>query len=245
MYASSDISATFQNFNAGYQELSRAGLPLELALQQFVVNTPQGKMFGVNFHWGSDNEEAGRVNLEKVEKLGTVVMNTVATTTVGAWLEGHRAIVPSGVYGSTRTINLREITPEVTKIVGPILAEMPSDPGTMYSVHELRGGSASPKTNSVFGSREPHMMVEFIGTAIEQENAKRSLDWAARAVSEIRKTDLGNILPGTYISLDPEGATPLSKIYGANYESLLALKHEYDPEHVFNLAIPASKEFVQ
>jgi hypothetical protein len=201
-------------------------------------------MFGANFHWGSDSEEAGRLNLAKVEKLGTVVMNTIVTTTVGGWLEGSRAIVPSGVYGSTRTINLREITSEVTKIVGPILAEMPSDPGTMYSVHELRGDSARPKTNSVFGSREPHMMVEFIGTAIEQANANTSLDWAERAVSEIRKTDPGNILPGTYISLDPEGATPLSKIYGANYGSLLALKQEHDPEHVFKLAIPASKEFV-
>jgi hypothetical protein len=244
MYASSDISTTFQNFNAGYQELSRAGLPPQLALQQFVVNTPHGKMFGANFHWGSDNDEAGRVFLAKVEKLGTVVMNTVATTTVGAWLEGHRAIVPSGVYGSTRMINLREITPEVTRTLGPILAEMPSDPGTMYSAHELRGDSASPKTNSVFGSREPHIMVEFIGTTIEQANANTSLDWADRAVSELRRTDPGNILPGTYISLDPEGATPLSKIYGAKYKSLLALKQEYDPEHVFKLAIPASKEFV-
>jgi hypothetical protein len=88
------------------------------------------------------------------------------------------------------------------------------------------------------------MMVGFIGTAIEQENAKTSLDWAARAVSEIPETDPGNILPGTYISLDPEGATPLSKIYSANYGSLLALKQEHDPEHVFKLAIPASKEFV-
>jgi hypothetical protein len=244
MYAPGDISATFQNFNAGYQELSRAGVPPELALQQFVVNTPHGRMFGANFHWGSDNEEAGRVFLAKVEKLGTVVMNTVTTTTVGAWLEGARAIVPSGVYGSTRMINLREITPEVARTLGPILVEMPSDPGTMYSVHELRGDSASPKTNSVFGSREPHMMVEFIGTAVEQANADVSLDWAERAVAEIRKTDPRNILPGTYISLDPQGATPLSKIYGANYESLLALKQEYDPEHVFKLAIPASKEFV-
>jgi hypothetical protein len=245
MYDSNNnISATFQNFNAGYQELSGAGLPPELALQQAVVNTPDGKMFRVMFHWGSDNEKAGRVYLAKIEKLGTVVMNTVATTTVGGWLKGSQAFVPPGVYGSSRTINLREITPEVTRILGPITAEMPSDPGTMYSVHELRGDSASPQTNSVFGSREPHMMVEFVGTTIEQANAHTSLDWADRAVSALRKTDPGNILPGTYISLDPEGATPLSKIYGANYESLLALKQEHDPEYVFNLAIPALKEFV-
>jgi hypothetical protein len=93
MYASSDISATFQNFNAGYQELSRAGLPLELALQQFVVNIPQGKMFGVNFHWGSDNEEAGRVNLEKVEKLGTVVMNTITYELLSHAIERSNNIV--------------------------------------------------------------------------------------------------------------------------------------------------------
>jgi hypothetical protein len=56
--------------------------------------------------------------------------------------------------------------------------------------------------------------------------------------NELQTIDPKNILPGTYFSLTWSEETDLSKIYGPNYETLLAPKQEHDPHSVFKLALP-------
>ncbi|KAF8858928.1 D-lactate dehydrogenase [Acephala macrosclerotiorum] len=244
IFDSSDISAAFKKLNQEYRKLSAQGIPSELVVQQNVVNSPYGRVLMFSFTWSSEDSEAGRAWLSKCEACGTVIMNTVTETTIPEVHKEADTMVPPAAYGSSRTHSLREITDEVAATVSPFFEKMPSDPGTMFVVHELRGPSAAPTKDSVFGSREPHFVLEIIGTAVAVEARESSVQWANGMWEALNETNRKNILPGTYISLDPPpgewrpGQTALSKIFGSNGSDLVALKREYDAANVFDLAIP-------
>ena len=241
IFDSQDLIPAYEKFNAGYQTLLEDGaIPLELDVQQFIVNTPQGKALAVAVVWSSDDHEAGRACLAKIEALGVVVMNTVESQTLAEYVEIMMSAIPPVAYGSCRTINIRKWTKETSQILSRGIHRMPSLFGTAFSLHELRGPSAAPNPDSVFAAREPHFMLEFISLVNQEENVKESEKWGASLRNEILQKDPENVLPGTYISLTPPGDVPLSKIYGpdANYQNLLDLKKKYDPQNVFNLAVP-------
>ncbi len=161
--ASQDIAATFKAFNVTFEELSTDGLPSELVLQQLVVNSPQGRAICVSFTWSSEDIEAGRTWLSKVEALVPVTMNTVTETTIPDWLNANMALVPESAHGVSYTHNFRKITSEVAAIIGDSFAEMSDDAGCMLAIHELKGPSVGPHKDSVYGNRDPHFMLEILG----------------------------------------------------------------------------------
>jgi len=130
---------------------------------------------------------------------------------------------------------------EATTVIARNLERMPATVGAALSIHELRAQSASPQPNSVFTAREPHFVLELIGAVAKLEDAKDAVDWITTFWEEMKKIDPENILESTYISLTPPEHLDLSKIYGSNLETIKDLKREYDPENVFNFAIPRIK----
>ncbi|KAH6722141.1 D-lactate dehydrogenase [Leptodontidium sp. MPI-SDFR-AT-0119] len=245
---SQDLASTFKKFNAGYLELSAKAMPSELVVQQLIVNSPHGKAMCVAFMWSSEDVEAGQIWLKKIEALATVVMNTVAVSTVPAYLKGNAALVPESVHGAGYTHNFRKITSEVAEVISGSLLKMVEDPGSMFVVHELKGASTTPNNGSVFGTREEHFMLEILGYALDNKNRESAVAWADNTWAELGKMDGSNLLPGTYISLDrpvlEPGTAPLSRLYGLNCRDVLALKKEYDSEDVFFYAEPQLKNYV-
>ena len=158
--------------------------------------------------------------------------------TAPEWITESSATVSSNVYGGEKTVSVRKLSEQVNKIIGKNLEKMPSDSGTAFSIQECRGPSAVPNLGSVFAPRVPHFVIELIGSTVNPANLNASQAWAANFREELLQVSHDNLLPGTYIALTKPGDTPLSKIYGPNYRTLLALKREFDPNDVFNLAVP-------
>ena len=240
IFGAQDLPSTYESFNASYQTLLEEGIPLELDVQQFVINSPHGKAFAIGVVWASDDHDTGRVWIAKIEALGAVVMNTIAPQTMSEYVEAMGSQVATSSYGSARSINVRRWTKKTTEIISKGLDKMPSSTGTAFSLHELRGPSAAPNADSVFGTREPHFMLEFLSMVDREEDVADSEEWAISLKNEILQKDSENVLPGTYLSVTPPGDVPLSKIYGpdSNYQTVLNLKQKYDPQNVFNLGLP-------
>ncbi|KAB8265046.1 hypothetical protein BDV32DRAFT_62599 [Aspergillus pseudonomiae] len=244
LFNSQDITKVFADFSTGYQKLLENGIPEQLTIQQAVFNAPPGRVFAVIIAWSGDDLEEGKHWSHQIASLGPLLMSTVTETTIPEWFTGNAALVPSGVYGSSRTVNLHKVTPEVAEAIGRNLTTLPSDPGTMMSVHQLRGPSAAPKDSSVFAAREPHYMVEILGFATVEKRKEEAEKWASDVAEAISKTEAGNILPTAYISLysgSERGVDPLSQFYGSHAEEIVSLKKEYDPEDLFHWAVPQLK----
>ncbi|KAJ5818196.1 hypothetical protein N7474_003787 [Penicillium riverlandense] len=246
IYDSTDISKTFVDFNAAYGKiLDSEGLPPQLTIQQIAVNAPPGRCFGVIFVWsGSDIDEGQRWSA-KVAGLAPLLMNTVALTTIPEWFGHNGALVPADVFGSSATHNISRILPAVAETIGRNLERMPTDPATMFSIHQLRGPSAAPQDHSsVFVTREPHYMLEILGYVTEERRKEESEAWALQTAKEIEEADPDNVLPTTYLSVYSSARAGtsdavLKKAYGSNVEMLRSLKSRFDPDNVFRLAVPA------
>lgn len=201
----------------------------------------------LGFVWSSEDVEGGKAWLALFEAFGTVVMNTVAIVSISDWLAALTAMVPKGAYGSSHTHNLRELNNEVIEVIGSALEKMPSSPATMFSIHQSRGVAAQPNSNSVFGTREPHFMLEILGYSSTEDDST-PLKWAAELHEAINQMHVDIILPGIYISLEApaqkSGPVPLSRIYGSNDQAVLSLKQQYDSKNVFDNAVPRLENYL-
>ncbi|KAJ5604477.1 D-lactate dehydrogenase [Penicillium lagena] len=250
IFDSSNITKTCVDFNAAYENLlDTEGLPLELTIQQIAFNAPTGRCFGTIFVWSGVNIEEGQYWSEKIASLGPLVANTVAPANIQDWFRGNGALVPPTAFGSSYTHNISRVSPVIAETIGRGLASMPSDPGTMVSIHQLRGPSTEPQgiSSSVFEAREPHYMLELLGLTVQKDVQKESEKWAAQMAEDIKQADPDYVLPSAYVSLyattvqATSPAKTLEKTYGSKVEVLKALKAKFDPENVFSLAIPALK----
>ena len=115
----------------------------------------------------------------------------------------------------------------------------------MFAIHDMRGVALqSGGQGSVFGTRDPHFLLEILGGAVMKQNREQALHWCKSLWQDLQRIDPGNILPSTYISLEPPGQGKLSKIFGSSDEEVRHLKEEYDPEDVFDLAMPKLKNYL-
>ncbi|KAE8350534.1 D-lactate dehydrogenase [Aspergillus coremiiformis] len=237
-FESEDLPAVIRQFNDGYRALS-GGMPAALSVNQAVVNTPQGRSFLILLVWGSSDLEAGREWVDAISRLAPVVSTTVKETTPPDWLAEADRLVPKTTQGRAYTINVKGLTEEVVQVMASHLSRMPSEPQTMWNVHELRAcsPSAQPKSDSVFTSREGHFMFEILPLAERREDLGSVLAWGRAFHEALLMTDPGNILPATYLSLSAPDEVDMSRVFGEHYEFLRELKGRRDPEGVFRNAL--------
>jgi hypothetical protein len=112
----------------------------------------------------------------------------------------------------------------------------------------MRGAALKSNLESVFGTRDPHFLLEILGGAVIKENREQAVKWSTSLWQDLQHIEPGNLLPSTYISLhrpnETTGQDSLSEIFGSNDQEVLKLKEEFDPKNVFDLAMPRLKNYL-
>lgn len=240
VFESSDLKATWTSYMEGYEKLlasESSPLPRALGLQPFGIELPTlGKVFAVGATWTSDDHDAGRQWFAKVASLGTCLLNKPEPRSVAAYTAINEALVTYGSYGRCYTLNLARYTPKTAVVLAKHTARIPSGGGIALSLHALRAPASGEA--SVFGARVPHHMLELVTTTPVPELEIPAAKWARELLADLRESDPDNVLESSYVSLVGDGDTDYRKIYGSNYDTLVALKNKYDPGNVFKYAVP-------
>jgi hypothetical protein len=231
-YESSDISTTIKRYNDAWRS-HKAELPSSLSLFQCIGNTPVGKMFSILFVWASTDIETGKTWLSKVSSWSPMAVSTVAPTDMVVFNEATQRITRAHVYGLSLTINLCELTAEIIDVISKFAPLKPSDPSTMFAIHELRACTPQPIMESVWDIRSPHFVIEILPTVFNADALDEALDWANKFYDEMMKTEPSNILPSSYLPLTEPQKVDMKAIYGTKYETLKRIKQQYDPENLF------------
>ncbi|WP_448332469.1 FAD-binding oxidoreductase [Streptomyces sp. DSM 41534] len=210
--------------------------PDELTVQCGVLAGPDGApAVFVMPTWSGDDARAGEETLARLTALGEPLVAQLGPTTGHDMLASTDAMFPYGRHVELRT----RTVPALTSAVRAALLDAGdtlTSPLSAVSLHSLHGiASRIPATDTAFGNRTPHLMVETIarwepGDLREPEHRA----WA-RDVSAVLESEA---MPGGYANLlGPDETKQIAHAYGPNTERLLAAKHRFDPDGVFR-AIP-------
>lgn len=237
-YKSDDLDSTMRQYNQQYRLLSAEGLPSALGTYQDVVCSPSGKAFAAFFLWASPDVAIGQVWLKKVCALAPLSTYTVTTSTLPEFLNMAGSQVPDRSYGSMITFNTRSITPAVASVLYTHAMKIPPNSFSLFGVHELRGPATEGRhPESVFPLRQPHCMLEIFVSAESQADLAETY----RIVRELRRAvmdvDPDILLPGKYLPFAPSDMSA-REVFGEKYQALAGLKQIYDPQNLFNLALP-------
>lgn len=233
VYDSSDMKSIWTSLTEAYHDL-----PAALCVQLFAMEFPQiGKVLGAIATWADDDHEEGRKWIDKFASIGNCIVNATEAKTLHKYGEDNEKLVAWGVHGRSYTLSLKSWTPESVSVLAKYSESVPSG-GAMISVHSLRSPDLSEESNSVFGARQDHHMVEIVSMTADPSLEAEASTWGQALLRELKEQDPGNVLDTAYISLLDENDVDLRKIYHKHFDTLVALKKKYDPDNVFKHAVP-------
>lgn len=225
-------------------------IPSEAVLQPLVLNNPEtGMIFCITYVWSSDDHARGYKALEDIIKLlpTEVTNNTVSHMSPPGWIYTLDRYIARSVWGGPQSVNFKYLSPRVLDIIGHHLEDMPCDAGACFSLHLLAKDSPSVRdatlvTGSTFNpqARQPHILVEIVGSALSEGSMVDCGRWAQRMRDALVAS--GETMRNSYISLSMPGSTKLQDIYGESFDLLKQLKLKYDPDGLFRYAIPRLSE---
>lgn len=163
-------------------------------------------------------------------------MSTAAPTTMAAFSEATDALVPRRAHGTIFSLNVIDLTPQVLDVMGTHAPLQPNNPEVIFGVHELRADAPPASMGSVFVSRSPHFLIEIIPITTSAEAVDEAVAWGRQFYEALKKTAPANILPA-YLPLTRTEDVDLKAVYGSQYETLKAIKDQYDPDNTFRHAL--------
>lgn len=215
-----------------------AAAPDELTVQLGFLFGPDGSPVVMLVPTWSGLPEEGEARLSPFFQLGTVVMSTVDTVPYGASLGVFDAHIVNGQRVLMETSWLPALNgPSIDALIEAIANA--ASPGCAIITHEFRGAATRvAEEATAFGLRRDHILIEIIASFAGDSDfleERRHRLW----VQTTRHALDPMALPGGYPNLLVGGdGKRIAESYGGNVGRLIEAKQGYDPDNIFNSAIP-------
>ena len=111
-------------------------------------------------------------------------------------------------------------------------AERPQSPHSAMLIFPLHGALSNlPEDHSAVGNRGTGMVFNIAASWEDPAQDEQNIKWARDAWSDLKAYSTG----GTYVNFltEEEGADRIQDAYGGNYERLIDIKTQYDPDNFF------------
>jgi FAD/FMN-containing dehydrogenase len=214
-----------------------AAAPEELTAQLGLVGGPDGVPLVMVVPTWCGVPEQGEARLAPFLGLGTLVTNTLAATAYGTSLAIFDPFLATGQRVFMETCWLPTLDSQgIDAFIRAM--ETAALPGCAI-IHEFRGAAwRVPVAATAFGLRRDHVLVEILASFTDRSEP-RDEHWNRRWTQAARRAFDGIALPGGYPNFLASGEVErAAKSYGGNAERLIKAKRHYDPDNIFNSAIP-------
>lgn len=203
-----------------------------------LIPAPDGTpMLFISPTWYGEHSEGQRLT-DLLKGMGTNIMAQIAPMEYGDVLAMFDQHIVVGRHSSLQTRWLADLSTDLIAEIVTAGTDRTS-PFSMLNFHYFHGAPARvPLTNTPFGLRKPHFMVEIIASwePDDAANANRHIQWAEKLSQKMAK----EAFPGGYPNLlGPGDYDQIDEAYGINLDRLQEIKQQYDPGRFFNgISIP-------
>ena len=225
------LEASAENVNAVLAAEDKLGIPKPLTVHHFILKNPNKSLI-ILFTWGSPDHDKGHEYLDTfTAELPGIQMKTVDAKTVIEQQES--AMHPCLPWGGQRSIYIKEMTPDVVKMVMEALDTMPQDVNMGWSMTTT--GASTPA--NTFGAGT-HILFSFSDLVSEESRLPEARKWNDALYDRMRSSGSSAIMEGSYPPLTRPGDRSAEQLFGEKYPRARALKGKFDPENVFKYAVP-------
>ena len=215
-----------------------ASTPDDLTFQLGCAGGPDGKPVVMIVPTWCGPPEQGEAQVAPFLKLGTLLTGALDATSYGASLTLFDPYIVNGQRVFMETCWLPALDSASIDVLIRTM-EMAVSPGCALFTHEFKGAASRvPAEATAFGLRRDHVLVEILAVFADRSSEleeQRHRQWTRAALQGFDAT----ALPGGYPNLLAGGdAERVAKSYGPNAGRLIAAKRHYDPDNIFNSAIP-------
>jgi len=214
-------------------------MPDEFSVQVGIVGGPDGipAVMVVPTWCGAPAE--GEARVAPFLKLGTLLAGTVSAMPYRALLTAFDPYIVNGRRTFMETCWLPELGSTAIDIFIHAM-EAAVSPGCAIFTHEFKGAASRvPEEATAFGLRRDHLLVEILAACdgrADKSEEEHHWQWA-RAT---RHAFDALALPGAYPNLLAAGeeSDRVMQSHGRNARRLIRAKRHYDPDNIFQSAIP-------
>jgi FAD/FMN-containing dehydrogenase len=181
----------------------------------------------------------GEQALRPLRELAEPVLDLSGTMPYTALQSGFDWAFPKGWLYYWKSLYLNALDDDAITEIIHLAAERPSPQSLIALWHHGGAMTHVGPAETAFGSRAAPYLISFDTTWTDPEETDRAIAWTRDAWRSMHRFSDG----GLYLNFPGFGEEKDALVragYGANYDRLVALKTEYDPDNLFrmNLNIP-------
>jgi FAD/FMN-containing dehydrogenase len=215
-----------------------ATAPEELTVQLGIVGGPDGVPLVMIVPTWCGAPEQGEARLARFSRLGTLIAGALDATAYGASLAIFDQFLVTGKRVFMETCWLPALDSHSIDVFIRAMGAAAS-PGCAIVTHEFRGAASRvPAGATAFGLRRDHILVEILASfpdRSEPHDEQWHQGWVRATLRAFDTVALPGGYPNLLASSEVERA---AKSYGRNVDRLVRAKWHYDPDSIFNSAIP-------
>src|SRR5262249_44905505 len=215
-----------------------ASSPEELTVQFGCIGGPDGKPVVIVLPTWCGLPADGEARVAPFLKLGTLLAGNLEAMSYGTSLTFFDPYIVNGQRVFMETSWLPALDGAGIDVFGEAMDSAASAQCALFT-HESRGAASRvPAEATAFGLRRDHVLVEILATFVDRsdkEEEQRHRQWARATRHAFTPMALPGGYPNFLVGDDPER---VAKSYGPNAGRLIAAKRHYDPDNIFNSAIP-------
>jgi FAD/FMN-containing dehydrogenase len=215
-----------------------ASSPEDLTVQVGCIGGPDGKPVVIVLPTWCGLPVDGEARVAPFFKLGTLLAGNLEAMSYGTSLTLFDPYIVNGQRVFMDTCWLPALDGAGIDVFVEAMDTAASAQCALFT-HEFKGAASRvPAEATAFGLRCDHVLVEILATLVDRpdkEEEQRHRQWARATHQAFAPI----ALPGGYPNfLVGDDSDRVAKSYGPNAGRLIAAKRHYDPDDVFNSAIP-------
>ncbi|NEQ25854.1 MAG: FAD-linked oxidase, partial [Microcoleus sp. SIO2G3] len=174
----------------------------------------------------------GEKQIEPLRRFGDAYGEQIGVQPYVEWQQAFNSMLSRGARNYWKSHNLTELRDEVLDAIVGFAGQLPS-PQCGISIASIGGAfNHVPADAMAYYHREAKFLLNGDGRWDDAADDERCIKWAR----EFFQTAAPYASGGSYVNFMTEDeGDRVAAIYGANYDRLVQIKKQYDPDNIFHL----------